>query len=84
MHSRTPVGARRLHNPVMIRVPFGEVPLAQAVLMSVVGTVHEHGQVVSLQTLLGDDAIHMAPRWWRGPTRDPAASFGSRFCYNGY
>jgi hypothetical protein len=42
----------------IVRLPFGEFPLARAATMGVVDAIHHHGQIAYIQTLLGDEAMH--------------------------
>lgn len=41
-----------------IQLPWGAFPLARAASMPVVDLIHHHGQIVYLQTLLGDEEMH--------------------------
>ncbi|MBV9868197.1 MAG: DinB family protein [Abitibacteriaceae bacterium] len=45
-----------------ITLPFGAFPLAQAAMMATIDLTHHHGQIVYLQTLLGDTEMHSVAR----------------------
>lgn len=41
-----------------MQLPFGPMPKARAVVLPVVETIHHHGQIAYIQTLLGDTESH--------------------------
>lgn len=41
-----------------ITLPFGTIPKSRAICLPVVETVHHHGQIAYIQTLLGDTQTH--------------------------
>ena len=44
--------------PKQIELPFGAFPTSQALSMPVFDTIHHHGQIIYIQTLLGDAEDH--------------------------
>lgn len=42
-----------------VTLPFGEIPLSLAAMIPVVDLIHHHGQIVYIQTLLGDQESHL-------------------------
>lgn len=41
-----------------LQLPFGPMPKKQAITLPVVDTIHHHGQIAFIQTLLGDTTSH--------------------------
>ncbi|HEX9996576.1 MAG TPA: DinB family protein [Abditibacterium sp.] len=41
-----------------MQLPFGAMPKAQAIALPVVETIHHHGQIAYIQTILGDTESH--------------------------
>jgi hypothetical protein len=66
----------------MVRLPWGELPVAEVGAMVVVDLMHHHGQIVYLQALLGDEEIHLFEGGWgtvlRGSRGARVASSGAR------
>lgn len=44
-----------------VQMRFGPFPLARVVSMAVIDTIHHHGQIAYIQTLLGDNDSHFDP-----------------------
>ena len=41
-----------------MQLPFGAMPKSQAITLPVVDTIHHHGQIAYIQTILGDTESH--------------------------
>ncbi len=41
-----------------MQLPFGTMPKSRAIVLPVVDTIHHHGQIAYIQTLLGDTETH--------------------------
>ncbi len=41
-----------------MQLPFGKIPKSRAISLPVVDTIHHHGQIAYIQTLLGDTETH--------------------------